>query len=129
MAVTHFVTLFTHVFIHPRDENRKKNYLLTTVLKMWSQICWKKSICVHKTTFKQNLQKLKTTKNHKSIHNLWKLKQTKIILFMNFWDHIFETIFLIDFFLFSTLKRLETCVNCVTNCVTAKIYPLKIKFQ
>jgi hypothetical protein len=31
-------------------------------------------------------------------------------------------------FLFLTLGCLETCTNCVTKCVTAKIYPLKIQF-
>ena len=49
---------------------------------------------------------------------------------------ISETTFSIQFFLMNffllqylTLKCLEVCVNCVTKCVTAKIYPLKIKFQ
>ena len=46
-----------------------------------------------------------------------------------------ETTFSIQFslknlvcFLLQTLGCLKTCVNCVTKCVTAKIYPLKIKF-
>ena len=31
--------------------------------------------------------------------------------------------------IFLTLGCIQTCVNCVTKCVMAKIYPLKIKFQ
>ena len=45
-----------------RIEN-KNNGLEKTVLKMWSQICGEKSLCVHKTTLRKKVQKLKITKN------------------------------------------------------------------
>ena len=49
-----FVTQFTHAFIHPRVLNRKhKIFEWKTVLKMWTQICGGKILCVHKTTFKK----------------------------------------------------------------------------
>ena len=50
--------------------------------------------------------------------------------FPQIWDHIFKTVFPKQFFcfLFLTLGCIKTCANCVTKCVTDKIYPLKIKF-
>ena len=60
MAVTHFVTQFTHISRHPRVKNRKqKKCLGKTVLKMWSQICGKK---VNEST-KVLLEKSSKTKN------------------------------------------------------------------
>ena len=50
---------------------------------------------------------------------------TKLVLLVDFWDHIFKTVFPIIFFLVfysKTPKCLVTCVKCVTRCVTAKIY-------
>ena len=45
MAILHTVTQFTHVSRNPTVYNRKlkKNSLDKTVLKMWSQVCGKKS--------------------------------------------------------------------------------------
>ena len=65
-------------------ENKTKKTLRTTVLKVWFQMFGKKILCVHKSAFRKNVQKLKTTKNHKNFHNLCWLKQTKLFLFVNF---------------------------------------------
>ena len=54
MAVTHFVTQFTHVSRHFGLYSRKQtNFFGKTVLKMRSQIYKKNRLYVHKTTFRK----------------------------------------------------------------------------
>ena len=80
----------------------------------------KNCLSVHKTTSKKE-KKLRNnqTKKYKGVHNLWILG-TKLVLHVDFWDHIFPRHFFC--FLFYTPKCVETCVNCVTKCLTNKIY-------
>ena len=68
------------------------------------------------------------TKNHENVYNLWWILGTKLVLLVDFWDHIFKTVFPKQFvwFLHLNPKFLEICVNRVTKCVTAKIYPMKV---
>ena len=56
---------------------------------------WGKKLCVNTTNLKQKFKSLKQlkTKNHKSVHNLWRLIRAKLVLFVNFLDHIFKTVF------------------------------------
>ena len=56
MAVTHFVTLFRHFGVYS-GKKKKKRCLVNTVLKMWYQICKKKSLCVQKNTFIKSAKK------------------------------------------------------------------------
>ena len=61
MAVTFFVTHFTHVSRHFAVYCKKhKKSLGKTVLKIWSQILTKNDLKVHKTTFRK---KCKNRKN------------------------------------------------------------------
>ena len=59
MAVTHFVTQFTHVSRHfgVYSRKQKNNYLGKTVLKIWSQIKNKHCLCVPKTPFRKKCKK------------------------------------------------------------------------
>ena len=59
MAVTHFVTQFTHVSRHPRVKNRKQKKIWKTVLKMWSQICGKKFFVSTKKSFRKKFKNKK----------------------------------------------------------------------
>ena len=65
-------------------------------------------------------------KNYENMFNLWRIPGTKLVLLVDFWDHIFRTVFPKFFFLLKTPKCLEKFVNCVTKCLTAKIYPMKV---
>ena len=58
MAVTQFVTQFTHVSRGFRVEN-KENCFGDTVLKILFQICEKNGLFVHKTTFRRTHNKKK----------------------------------------------------------------------
>ena len=63
IAVTHFVTHFTHVYRHFAVYCRKqKNCLGKTVFKMWSQKLTKNSLKVHKTTFRKKCEYYKKLK-------------------------------------------------------------------
>ena len=75
----------------------------------------------------KNLKKIKK-KRWKRL-NLWRILGTNLLLLVNFWDQIFMTVFPEDFFLFSTLnsKTSKNKRKCVTKCVTAKIYPMKVR--
>ena len=113
-------------FWHSIVKNRKqKNCLWKTVLKMCSQICRKKAY----VSTKSLLEKSSKTKNNKknlntrSVHNRWWLIRPKLVFFGNFWDRIFPQEFFFIFIFILNFKCLETCVNCVTNSVTAKIAP------
>ena len=58
LAVMHFVPQFTHVSRQFSFQRRKlKNKLGKAVLKVWSQICEKNRLYVHKTTFRKKVQK------------------------------------------------------------------------
>ena len=54
----------------------------------------KNSLYVHKTIL-EKMQKMKKvkTKNHENVLNLWRILGTKLVLLVNFWDHIFKTVF------------------------------------
>ena len=60
MAVTHFVTHFTHVSRHFGVYSRiqKKNCLGKTVLKIWSQMLQKNGLIVHKPTLEKSAKKI-----------------------------------------------------------------------
>ena len=78
MAVTHFVTHFTHVSRHFRVKSRKKG-------KMWSQIFEKMAYWSAKLLLKEN-RKLKEkieTKNLESVLILWQILGTKLVLFVD----------------------------------------------
>ena len=65
-----------------RAEN-KRNCLEKTVLKMWSQIC--------------DLTPYVSSK-HESVYNLWRILRTKLVVLVDFWDHIFITVLPKPFF-------------------------------
>ena len=92
LAITHFVTQFTHVLRHPGVRNRKKRRkkLGKTVLKMWSQICGEKTYLSTKLLLEKKVQTLKTTKNKKK--HFLRIIGTKLILL---W--ISETTFSLQF--------------------------------
>ena len=68
MAVTHFVTQFTHVSRHFGVCSRKqnKNYLGKTVLKMWSQILRKMACVSTKLLLEKNEEKKEEKNNMKT---------------------------------------------------------------
>ena len=118
-------------WLEEKSKANQKNCLGKTVLKMWSQICGKKPSCPQ-NYFEKKVQKLKTTKtkNHKCVHNLWRLIRTNLVLFVNFWDHILKQ-FSLKNVLFPILDFNMSRNMCKLRhkCVLAKIYPLKIKFS
>ena len=61
---------------------RRKKCLGKTVLKMWFQICEKIAYVSTKLLLEKNAKTNKkiTTKNHESIHNLWRILGTKLVL-------------------------------------------------
>ena len=67
MAVTHFVTQFTHVFKHPKVWRSKlnKKCLTKTGLKIWSQSCEKSAYLSTKLILEKNVKKKNTKKNIK----------------------------------------------------------------
>ena len=74
MAVTHFVTQFTHVSRNFGHYSRKqKKYLGKTGLKMWSQIYKKNGLCVHKTTFKKSAKKCKKKQKKRKTMKTFKI--------------------------------------------------------
>ena len=85
----------------------------------------KKSICPPNYIKKKKKKKKKETK-HDSVNNLWRILGTNLLL-VNFWDRIFKIVFPKQFVLLKNLGCLEPCVNCVTKCVTDKIYPMEVK--
>ena len=134
MAVTHFVTQFTHVSRHPRVYNRKLKKNRENCFENVVSDLWNNSLCGHKSAFRKkvkNLEQLKT-KNHKNAHNQWRLLDTKLVFFLWIFETTFSkqfSLFFLFCFKFLTLKCLETCVNCITKCKTAKIYTFRMKFQ
>ena len=81
MAITHFLTQFTHVSRHFGVNSRKqKKWVGKTVLKKRFQIC-EKIAFTHKKM--QKLRKIKT-KNHESFYNLWRILGTKLLLLVDF---------------------------------------------
>ena len=46
----------------------------------------------------------KSVKNYENAWNLWRILGTKLVLLVDFWDHIFKTVFPKHFFLFFTLN-------------------------
>ena len=101
MAVTHFVTHFTHVSRHLGVYCRKqKNCWGKTVMKLWSQMLTKNCVKVHKTTFRKKVRKLKEKKknNNENVYNLWRILGTKLLLLVHFWNQIFKTVLPKDFF-------------------------------
>ena len=99
--------------------------------EMWSQMLTENILKVHKTIFRKKVQKLKKNKkkNNENNYNLWRILGTKLLLLVYFWDQCWKTVFSKDFFCFLLLtpKCLESCVKCVTKCVTSKIYPMKVR--
>ena len=126
MAVTHFVMQFTHVSRHFWVYSREKKMFRENCFENEGSDLTKNSLYVHKTIL-EKMQKVKT-KNHENILSLWRILGTKLVLLVNFWDHIFKTVFPKKKFCFllKIPKCLEICVNCVTKGVTAKIYPIKV---
>ena len=130
MAITHFEMELTQVSRHFLVKSKKTNkntygkLFWKSGLKFMKEMVYVSTKLLLAQKKVQKLRKIKT-KNHESVHNLWRILGTKI----DFWDHIFKTVFLkhIFCFLFYTSKCLEICVNCVTKCVTAKIYPMKVQ--
>ena len=55
------------------------------------------------------------TKNHKSVLILWRLLRTKLVLFVNFWDPIFKTVFPKILFL-SSILNLKMSRNMYKLC-------------
>ena len=131
MAVTHFVTQFTHVCRHFEAYCRKQKQNL-------------RENCFENVVSEIYQENLFCPQNPPKILNVFMVFQFYFILFLHFflkvvlWTHrpFFlksETTFSKQFslnnffcFLLYTPKCLETCVNCVTKCVTAKIYPMKV---
>ena len=84
------------------------------------------NLFVNNTTFRK---RKKNKKKNESVINLWRILGTKLVLLVDFWNHILKTVFPKHFsccFLLWTLGCLGTCVDCVTKCVTRKIYPMKV---
>ena len=108
MAVTPFVMHFTHISWHFVVYSRKQQkYLGKTVLKIWCQMLKKKFLSVHKTTFRKKCEnkKNKKNKNYENIYNLLRILGTQLILLVDFWDHIFKTVFPFFFTLNSKMSR------------------------
>ena len=121
--------IYTCVFRQFRFQSKtQQNCLGKTVLKMWSQ----------KSTSRTSLVP-------RIRPRFWTLLCFFCLFFLHFflkvvlWTHRlfftnlrphFENSFPSTFyFLLLNLKCLETCVNCVTKCTTAKFAPWKSKFQ
>ena len=71
MALRNF-TRNLHMFLDNFElsiQNKRKNCLGKTVLEIWSQICSKIAMLVHKITLKKNGKKVKT-------HRIYKLERT-----------------------------------------------------
>ena len=67
---------------------------------------WKKNVlCVHKTTFRKSskTKKKQIIKKTDNVQKFWRIMGTKLVVLVNFWDHIIVTVFPKHFFLFSTL--------------------------
>ena len=130
MAVTHFVTQFKpvsrHFGVYSRKQKKfgRENYFENVVSDLQ-----KKNLCPQKLLEKSAKTKKIKTKNHESVYNLWRTLGTKLVVLVDFWDNICKAVFSkhLCFFLFYTKKCLETYVNCVTKCVTAKICPRKVQ--
>ena len=107
----------THVSRHFGVYSRKQK-------KRFRENCFENMVTFRKKV--QILRKVKT-KNHESFHNLWRILWTKLVLLVEFWDHIFQQFCLKKkCFLLYTPKCLKPCVNGITKCVTARIYPIKV---
>ena len=121
MAITHFVTQFTHISRPPRIWSRKC-FLGKTVYKMLSQICRKVAYLSTKLLW-EKVQK--TQKNHKKIHesvnNLRPILGTKLVLPVDL-----KTVFPQQFFFSSTLS-FRMSKN--TKCVRSKIYPMEVQIS
>ena len=84
-------------------ENKKK--LGKTVLKVWSPNCEQIAYVTNKTNFrKKSADNKKNKKIHESVHNLWRIIGTQLVLFVDFWNHIFKTVFLKLFYMLHTLN-------------------------
>ena len=133
MATTHFVTRFTHVsrhfWVYCREQKKvfRENCFANVVSDLK-----KNGLCVHKTTFRKKGAKTKKNKTKKQWERLQSLANSGdktscsgIFLrphFQNSFSYIFGFCFLL-----LTPKCLETCVHCVTTCVTVKNYPMNVQ--
>ena len=74
--------------------------------KMWFQICEKMAYVSTKLILEKSVKtnKLIKTKNNENIYNIWRILGTKLVLLVDFCDHIFKTVFPKQFYLFSTLN-------------------------
>ena len=113
-----------------RIEN-KKSFLGKTVLKMLSQKFLNRTSFVPTIQDKKRFYVLVLFLVDFSFCTFFK---SSFVDTKNLFAHKSETTFQNSFplhffivFLFITLGCLETCVNWVTKCVTAKIYPMKIQ--
>ena len=115
MAVTHFVTQFTHISRHFGVYSRKqKKMVRANCFESVVSDLKKKCLCVHKTTFRKkckNKNKNKN-KNHENFFNLWRILGTKQVLLVDIWDRILKQFSLNNCFLFSTLNSKITRNMC-----------------
>ena len=96
----------------------QKKCLGKTFLKVWSQICGQIAMLIHKFTLKKSaIKKKKIQLKYLKVHFLQSYFSDTLSYFST---NIFITVFPKLFFLFLCKAQhcLETCVNCVWNCVT-----------
>ena len=128
----HFVTHFIHVSRHfgVYCKKNKQKILRENCFEIVVSEVNKKWFKSPQNYFQKKVQKLikkkKAMKTFKIFGGFWGQNYF-------FWQ-ISETIFSEQFsqkiffcFLLQTPKRLETCVKCITKCVTPKIYPMKVR--
>ena len=129
MAVTHFLTQFTHVSRHFLTWNRKKKKIGKTVWKVWSQKFTKITCFI--PIFCQRLGPLLLF--FIFFYYYFFSSKSCFVDTSSFFDKSettfskqFSLIFFVCFLIY-TLKCLETCVNGVTKCITAQFYPLEVQ--
>ena len=81
-----------------------------------SNLC-KNGLCVHKTTLEKSAKtKKEKNKNHESAHNLQQILGTKLVLLVDFRDHIFKTVSTKHFFFFFSILHSKMSRNMCKFC-------------
>ena len=139
LAVTHFVTQFTHVSRHFRAWKKKIN------IGIFREICLENMVSeIHKNDLfcpynppkikKKNLLCLFCFFLFSVVFSSCTFSKSSFddttAFLWQIWDHKLRTVFPKDFFCFVilNLKCLETFVNGITKCVTAQFYHLEVIF-
>ena len=62
-----------------------------------------------KLLLEKSAKNKQTNKNNESVHNLWRILGTKLVLLVDFWDHIFKTVFPKHFFIVQSKMSRNMC--------------------